>query len=240
MPFAGELLQVREEERDWEGAAERLLRSFGLSLLVPDECYARVAGWVDAKHLGGRLVYFRVRRPGRHELPELHRDSLVREALGEAGLGVLRVAGARAGPPFRRGVLRDGRAVPARGPRHHPGRPDQGAGASATRRTTATASTTAAATCSAGPTRPRSPPSNPTRAGSRGAARRPRGPHRRIGGPGWGRYGGGAPAQYLQSPRHSRSRQKPVYNRARVPPSNRKGRSSNVPVLMLITANSQP
>ena len=79
MPFAGELLQVREEERDWEGAAERLLRSFGLSLLVPDECYARVAGWVDARHLGGRLVYFRVRRPGRRELPELHRDSLVRK-----------------------------------------------------------------------------------------------------------------------------------------------------------------
>ena len=79
MPFAGELLQVREEERDWEGAAERLLRSFGLSLLVPDECYARVAGWVDAKHLGARLVYFRVRAPNRRELPELHRDSLVRK-----------------------------------------------------------------------------------------------------------------------------------------------------------------
>ena len=79
MPFAGELLQVREEERDWEGAAERLLRSFGLSLLVPDACYARVAGWVDARHLGGRLVYFRVRAPARRELPELHRDSLVRK-----------------------------------------------------------------------------------------------------------------------------------------------------------------
>ena len=78
-PFAGELIQVREEERDWEGAAERLLRSFGLSLLVPDACYARVAEWVDAKHLGGRLVYFRVRGPGRRELPELHRDSLVRK-----------------------------------------------------------------------------------------------------------------------------------------------------------------
>ena len=79
MPFAGELVQVREEERDWEGAAERLLRSFGLSLLVPDSCYARVAEWVDAKHLGGRLVYFRVRAPVRRELPELHRDSLVRK-----------------------------------------------------------------------------------------------------------------------------------------------------------------
>ena len=79
MPFAGELLQVREEERDWEGAAERLLRNFGLSLLVPDACYAWVAEWVDAKHLGGRLVYFRVRAPTRRELPELHRDSLVRK-----------------------------------------------------------------------------------------------------------------------------------------------------------------
>ena len=79
MPFAGELIQVREEERDWEGAAERLLRGFGLSLLVPDACYPRVAGWVDAKHLGGRLVYFRVRAPGRRERPELHRDSLVRK-----------------------------------------------------------------------------------------------------------------------------------------------------------------
>ena len=79
MPFAGELIQVREEERDWEGAAERLLRGFGLSLLVPDAAYARVAGWVDAKHLGGRLVYFRVRAPGRRERPELHRDSLVRK-----------------------------------------------------------------------------------------------------------------------------------------------------------------
>ena len=79
MPFAGELIEVREEERDWEGAAERLLRSFGLSLLVPDACYARVAEWVDAKHLGGRLVYFRVRTPARRALPELHRDSLVRK-----------------------------------------------------------------------------------------------------------------------------------------------------------------
>ena len=36
MPFAGELLQLRDEERDWEGAAERLLHGFGLSILVPD------------------------------------------------------------------------------------------------------------------------------------------------------------------------------------------------------------
>lgn len=79
MPFAGELLQVHEDERDWEGAAERLLRSFGLSLLVPDEHYAAVAEWVDKTHLKGRLVYFRIRSNSRNELPSLHRDSLARK-----------------------------------------------------------------------------------------------------------------------------------------------------------------
>jgi uncharacterized protein YPO0396 len=42
VPFAGELLQMREEETDWEGAAERLLHNFGLSLLVPESHYAEL------------------------------------------------------------------------------------------------------------------------------------------------------------------------------------------------------
>ncbi|MEX2381198.1 MAG: ATP-binding protein [Opitutales bacterium] len=79
MPFVGELLQVREEERDWEGAAERLLRNFGLSLLVPDEHYARVSDWVDRTHLRGRLVYFRIRPGKAADGVDLHPDSLVRK-----------------------------------------------------------------------------------------------------------------------------------------------------------------
>lgn len=79
MPFAGELLQVSEDERDWEGAIERLLRGFGLSLLVPDRYYAKVAQWVNQTHLRGRLVYFRVREGVRGELPSLNPDSLVRK-----------------------------------------------------------------------------------------------------------------------------------------------------------------
>ncbi|MDY0213396.1 MAG: SbcC/MukB-like Walker B domain-containing protein, partial [Desulfuromonadaceae bacterium] len=79
MPFAGELLQVREDERGWEGAIERLLHGFGLSLLVPDCAYAKVAEWVDRTHLRARLVYFRVRERGRTELPTLHPNSLARK-----------------------------------------------------------------------------------------------------------------------------------------------------------------
>ena len=79
LPFAGELLQVRDDERDWEGAAERVLRNFGLALLVADEHYAPVAAYVDRTHLKGRLLYFRVRQREADDYPSLHPDSLVRK-----------------------------------------------------------------------------------------------------------------------------------------------------------------
>jgi uncharacterized protein YPO0396 len=61
LPFIGELIQMPYDERVWEGAAERLLHNFGLSLLVPEMHYADVAAWVDSTSLGNRLVYYRVR-----------------------------------------------------------------------------------------------------------------------------------------------------------------------------------
>lgn len=71
VPYAGELIRVAEEASEWEGAAERLVRSFGLSLLVPDALYARVARYVDRTHLKGRLVYYRVPiAPGRISWPQ--------------------------------------------------------------------------------------------------------------------------------------------------------------------------
>jgi uncharacterized protein YPO0396 len=60
LPFAGELIMVREEEADWEGAAERLLRGFALSILVPDGHYPTVSDWINRNHLGGKVVYYRV------------------------------------------------------------------------------------------------------------------------------------------------------------------------------------
>lgn len=60
LAFAGELIDVREDAPQWRGAAERVLRGFALSLLVPEEHYPAVARWIDRHHLGARLVYFRV------------------------------------------------------------------------------------------------------------------------------------------------------------------------------------
>lgn len=58
VPFVGELVQVREADRQaWGGAIDRLFRSLSLDLLVDQKDYRRVARWVDGNHLGIRLVY---------------------------------------------------------------------------------------------------------------------------------------------------------------------------------------
>jgi uncharacterized protein YPO0396 len=63
LPFAGELIAVRPGEADWEGAAERLLRSLALSVLVPDQHYAAVSDWIDGHQLKARVVYYRIPDP---------------------------------------------------------------------------------------------------------------------------------------------------------------------------------
>jgi uncharacterized protein YPO0396 len=79
LPFIGELVEVRQEERAWEGAAERLLHNYALSVLVPDEHYSSVAGWVERTHLGERVVYYRVRDRRAASHSGLHPQSLVRK-----------------------------------------------------------------------------------------------------------------------------------------------------------------
>ena len=81
MPFAGELIQVRPDEAVWEGAVERYVRAFGLSLLVPDALYLEVAHYVDRTHLSARLVYFRVRQSARHDAESPTRDALARKLM---------------------------------------------------------------------------------------------------------------------------------------------------------------
>ena len=70
LPFAGELLDVADDFAAWRGAAERVLRGFALSLLVPQQHYSAVSQWVNRNRLtyrrndgsvaGSRLVYERV------------------------------------------------------------------------------------------------------------------------------------------------------------------------------------
>ena len=57
MPFAGELIEVKTEYAEWAGAIERLLRGFGLSLLVPDHLYRPAAEFINSTMLNLRLVF---------------------------------------------------------------------------------------------------------------------------------------------------------------------------------------
>jgi uncharacterized protein YPO0396 len=77
IPFVGELLQIHPEQKKWEGAAERVLHNFALSLLVPERLYAQVSEWVNNTDLKGRIVYFRTRvNQGYAYQAQVHQDAL--------------------------------------------------------------------------------------------------------------------------------------------------------------------
>ena len=82
LPFAGELIDVRPDEAAWTGAIERVLRPFAQTLLVPDDLYPLVSEYIDAEHLGTRLVYARVpagAAAGRDGRDGVEQRSLVRK-----------------------------------------------------------------------------------------------------------------------------------------------------------------
>lgn len=60
VPFVGELLKVRDDERAWEGAIERLLHGFGRQLLVGEAEYPQVSAYVNSTNLRGRIVFHRI------------------------------------------------------------------------------------------------------------------------------------------------------------------------------------
>ncbi|EPJ88289.1 ATP-binding protein [Pseudomonas sp. CFII68] len=59
LPFVGELIEVKPEEAAWQGAIERVLHGFALSLLVGERHYAALSNHLNNTHLGKRLVYYR-------------------------------------------------------------------------------------------------------------------------------------------------------------------------------------
>ncbi len=95
LPFAGELIEVRKDALEWEGAAERLVRPFALALLVPEVHHAEVVKWVDATHLAARLVYYKV---------PISTASMRQRAHREALAGKLRV---KEGSAFEAWLLRE-------------------------------------------------------------------------------------------------------------------------------------
>lgn len=60
LPFAGELMEIQPAHREWTGAIERVMHSFGVSMLVPERHYQTAVRWINGRHMGFRLVFHRV------------------------------------------------------------------------------------------------------------------------------------------------------------------------------------
>lgn len=58
--FVGELMQVREEAREWRPAIEKLLGGFGKGMIVHPDYHRKVAQWINRNNTGLRVVYHAV------------------------------------------------------------------------------------------------------------------------------------------------------------------------------------
>ncbi len=87
IPFVGELLKVHEEETEWEGAIERLLHNFGLSMIVPIDLYNRISHYVNHTTLQSRdgkrqrLVYYRADNSLQKRNVPVKDDSVIQKLL---------------------------------------------------------------------------------------------------------------------------------------------------------------
>ncbi|WP_270357105.1 ATP-binding protein [Adlercreutzia equolifaciens] len=79
--FVGELVDIKEDQQEWRGAAERLLASQGRVLLVADRYAKLVASALDDEHLGLRFEFEAV--PEEVEVPVIHctKDSLIQKLI---------------------------------------------------------------------------------------------------------------------------------------------------------------
>lgn len=63
LPFAGELIKVKDTEEGWRRAIEKVLHNFALCILVKGDLYQRVTDYVKKNKIGGekggRIVYFK-------------------------------------------------------------------------------------------------------------------------------------------------------------------------------------
>ena len=78
LPFVGEILKVKDTA--WQGAIERVLYSFSLSLLVDEVHYEALSAYVNETHLNGKIVYFKVlKKQKKSEFFQQSKNSLLQK-----------------------------------------------------------------------------------------------------------------------------------------------------------------
>lgn len=77
IPFAGELIQVKQDEKEWNYAIEKLLHNFGLTLLVTERNYKKITEYVKENNLNGRVVYLRTETLLETEMPKPGKNTVL-------------------------------------------------------------------------------------------------------------------------------------------------------------------
>jgi uncharacterized protein YPO0396 len=60
LPFAGELIKIKDKESHWENAIEKVLHNFALRLLVPEDYITDINRYINENNLQTRLVYHKI------------------------------------------------------------------------------------------------------------------------------------------------------------------------------------
>lgn len=77
LPFVGELMMVKSDEAQWQGAIERVLHGFALSLLVDERNYSALSSHINNQYLGARLIYYRTIQADHQYAKSVNINSLI-------------------------------------------------------------------------------------------------------------------------------------------------------------------
>ncbi len=58
LPFVGELVQVQDQYQEWAGVIEKMMRGFGISLVVPESRYDAVSRYANGRRLVDPQIYY--------------------------------------------------------------------------------------------------------------------------------------------------------------------------------------
>jgi uncharacterized protein YPO0396 len=68
LPFAGELIKIKDDELAWEDSIERVLHGFSMQLLVPEKFAKQVNQFVHSNNLQTKFVYQKIDRKISHNI----------------------------------------------------------------------------------------------------------------------------------------------------------------------------
>nr|WP_305909714.1 hypothetical protein [Methylomarinum sp. Ch1-1]MDP4522645.1 hypothetical protein [Methylomarinum sp. Ch1-1] len=79
--FIGELIDVKEDHRHWQGAIERALGGLRTTLAVPADRYSMVTRWLNTRHTGLHVRVQVVKEANSHDRTDFKSDGFLRKLI---------------------------------------------------------------------------------------------------------------------------------------------------------------